>query len=174
MSGFNANEFRSQLKFAGARPNLFEIALTIPDSVEAERQVKFMCEAASSPAYTVGFTSTHFFGREIKHFGDRSWSAWSVQVINDEDMPVRRALESWQDRGSRADWGQKNVEDAKGLQLYTDATIIAYGKGGDALRSIKMFNVFPVLVSPLEYSWSANNQIQKFSVDFEYDYCLEV
>jgi hypothetical protein len=169
---FSAVEFRANLKHGGARPNLFEVAITIPDNVNAERQVKFLVEAASSPAYTTGFVNIPYFGRDTKWFGDRAYSSWSVSVIADEGHELRKALESWQDRGSRGDWGTNNIEQAQSLQLYTDATITAFRKDGETDRSIKLFNLFPVMIGPMEYSWAANNQIQKFSVDFEFDYYL--
>lgn len=171
---FNATEFRANLKHGGARPNLFEVAITIPDSVDAERQVRFMVESASAPAYTTGFVNIPYFGRDTKWFGDRAYSAWSVSVIADDDHALRKALESWQDRGSRGDWGTNHIEQSRGLQLYTDATVIAYDKEGNQSRSLKLINVFPVMIGPMEYSWSANNQIQRFSVDFEFDYYTEV
>jgi hypothetical protein len=171
---FNATEFRANLKHGGARPNLFEVAITIPDSVDAERQVRFMVEAASAPAYTTGFVDVPYFGRDTKWFGDRTYSAWSVSVIADEDYTLRKAIEAWQDRGARGDWGTNHIEQSRGLQLYTDATVIAYGKEGEKIRELKMHNLFPVNIGPLEFSWSANNQIQRFSCDFEFDYYTEL
>lgn len=174
MAGFNANEFRSNLKYGGARPNLFKVDLTLPDSVEAERSFSFMCEAASEPAYTVGFADTYYFGRRISTFGDREFSDFSCTLINDEDYAIRNALKAWQDRGARGDWGTSHIEQANGLQLYTDITVTAFGKEGEPINAVKLINAFPIMVGPLEFSWSANNTIQRYSVDFRFDYYTDV
>lgn len=167
---FNAQEFRSRLKYAGYRPNLFEIKMTIPDSAAASEQISFMAESSSSPAYVVGFADAYFYGRRVSFFGDRNYSDWSVTCLCDETFDVRSAMESWQDRGSRANWQTDHIEQSNGLPLYSDASILAYGKEGEVLREIKMFNAFPIMIGPIEHSWSEQNQISRFSVDFRFDY----
>jgi len=167
---FNAQEFRSRMHGGGARPNLFEIKMTIPDRASASEQISFMAEVATAPAYVVGFADTYYFGRRISHPHDREYQDASLQIINLEDFDVRSALESWQDRCSRTSWNTDHIEHADGLSLYSDISILAYGKEGDLLRETKMYNAFPILLGPLQYAWADNNQIQKFSADFRYDY----
>jgi hypothetical protein len=167
---FNAQEFRSRLADGGARPNLFEVKLTIPDSAAASEQISFVMEAASGPAYTLGFADTYYFGRRISNPADREWADFSGNVLQTESFDVRTALEDWQDRCSRTSWNTDHVERANGLPLYSDISLIAYSKEGEVIRETKMFNAFPILIGPLQYAWAENNQIQRFSVDLRYDY----
>lgn len=167
---FNATEFRAQMKYGGQRPNLFEIKLTIPDSAAAEQSVTFMANAATQPAFITGYADSYYFGRRISHFGDREFQDWSINVINDEDMPIRNALEKWQDRGAHIDHKTYEIENAAGKELYVNAEITAFGRDGKAGKTIRLVNAFPVMIGPLEYSWEDNNRIQTFQADFRYDY----
>jgi hypothetical protein len=36
-----------------------------------------------------------YFGRELKFAGNRTFSDWTITVINDEDFTVRNAFERW-------------------------------------------------------------------------------
>lgn len=167
---FNANEFRSKLQYGGARPNLFKVDLVIPDSNAASEEISFMAQAASMPAFVTGFVDTFYFGRRISHFGDREYQDWSIQIINDEDYLVRNALEAWSTRGSETNWDTNYVENKQGLALYCDATVTSYGKEGDQTKSVILKNAFPIMLSPLEFSWQENNMIQTFDCTMRFDY----
>ena len=171
MSAFNALEFRSKLKYGGLRPNLFQVKLNIPDSNGASEDFSFKCESSNTPAFVTGYADTYYFGRRVSWPADREWADWTVTVIADEDFNVRAALEAWQDRCSRTDWSAEMLEQDKGLNLFSDASILEFGKDGTVLREVQMFNAFPIMIGPLEHSWSSNNQISRFTVDFRYDYC---
>lgn len=167
---FNAQEFRSRFTDGGARPNLFEVKMTIPDSASASEQISFVMEAASGPAYTVGFADTYYFGRRLSTPGDREFADFSGNVLVSESFDVRSALESWQDRCARTNWATDHIEQSRDLPLYSDISLLSYSKEGELIRETKMFNAFPILLGPLQYAWADNNQIQRFSADFRYDY----
>ena len=96
---FNVNDFRSQLVGDGARPNLFQVTLTFPTFTQngsaAGAKTTFMAKAAQLPGSTIGQITTHYFGREMKFAGNRTFADWTLQIINDEDFVIRNAMESW-------------------------------------------------------------------------------
>ena len=99
-SGFNISTFKTRgLTGGGARPALFEIYLSIPDGVGADAEsadkFRFTCRAAQLPAATVGSIEIPYFGRKIKFAGDRTFTDWTVTVMNDEDFLVRSMIEKW-------------------------------------------------------------------------------
>ncbi len=55
---FNVAEFRSNMISDGARPNLFEVTLTIPtlvdNAIAASQKSVFMCKTAQLPGSTIG------------------------------------------------------------------------------------------------------------------------
>ena len=96
---FNVAEFRSNMINDGARPNLFEVTLTIPtvadNAIAAAQKSVFMCKTAQLPGSTIGQVPLYYFGREIKFAGNRSFTDWTVQILNDEDFTIRNSMESW-------------------------------------------------------------------------------
>ena len=95
---FNVNEFRSQMVGDGARPNLFEVSMPFPgfsQPGDAQRKLTFMCKTAQLPGSTIGVVPVQYFGRELKFAGNRTFTDWTITVINDEDFVIRNAFERW-------------------------------------------------------------------------------
>ena len=92
------SDFKSQLTGGGARPNLFEVNVTLPDGITSNLQglggdtewdgteFRFMCKAASLPASNVASIEIPFRGRLLKVAGDRTIDPWTVTIINDENF----------------------------------------------------------------------------------------
>ena len=107
------SDFKSQLTGGGARPNLFEVAVFLPN-VTAEtsgfaediqqvggesnwdgNEFRFMCKAASLPASNVASIEIPFRGRLLKVAGDRTVDPWTITIINDENFRFRKVFENW-------------------------------------------------------------------------------
>ena len=162
---FNINEFKSQLTGGGARANLFQVQILNPVDPVADFKVPFMVRSANIPSSDISSFKTTYFGRTIAYAGTRTFGTWQVTVINDEDYQIRNAMEAWM---NSINSHQGNVS---GLpQDYkTDALITHYSKNGDPLRSYKFEGLFPTSVSTMAMSWDGSDQIQEFTVDFDYD-----
>ena len=182
---FNAAEFRSKMRYGGARPNLYEVTLSFPSDLgEASEIFTFMCRSASLPGMMIGTAPTSYFGRTVKFAGDRQFEDWNVQVYNDEDFKVRNAFEAWQNRMSLLDHNTKAVEnmcspgpeayyvDITVKQLGKDGGLCGHGNGGDGLKTYTLKNAWPNQSGPIELAWDANDQIETFSVNFTYDYFI--
>jgi len=79
---FNVSTFRSRaLPFDGARSNLFDVQLTFPGDIPLDST--FTVKSASLPGSSIGATTINYFGREVKFAGNRTFSDWSVTVLND-------------------------------------------------------------------------------------------
>ena len=92
---FNVNEFRSQMVGDGARPNLFEVSMPFPgfsQPGDAQKKLTFMCKTAQLPGSTVGVVPVQYFGRELKFAGNRTFTDWTVTIINDEDFVIRKRM----------------------------------------------------------------------------------
>ena len=171
---FNVNQFRQQLIGDGARPNLFEVRMNVPGYAKTngvDRKISFMCNSAQLPGSTVGIAPTYYFGREVKVAGNRQYADWTINVINDEDFTVRNSMERWINGLSDP---VANIRAASAGTVDNgygaDATVIQYGKKGNVLKTYTFVGMFPVDVSPIEVNWSANDQIEEFSITFAYQY----
>jgi hypothetical protein len=173
---FNVNDFRSKMKLDGARPNLFEVYLNFPttfqntDALDAQTQIRFKAKAAQLPGSQVGIVPVYYFGRELKFSGNRTFTDWTLQIINDEDFKVRDALERWM---NALNTHEGNTRDAGALtpQSYTkEALVVQYGKSGDIIKQYDFVGLFPVDIAPIDLDWGSNDSIEEYSVTFAYQY----
>jgi hypothetical protein len=179
-NAFNVNNFRSKITRDVARPNLFSVNLTLPTFGDAQpaKDVEFKIKAAQLPGSTIGIAPLYYFGREIKLAGNRTFTDWTVQVINDESFDVRNTLEKWMNaiNSHEGNYREKNFVTG-GNQPQTnggytrDASVIQYGKDGQEI--IKQYNfvgMFPVDIAPIDLDWGSNDTIEEFAVTFAYQY----
>ena len=171
---FNVSQFRSELQFVGARPNLFEVNLTFPTAVpgsgDATRKALFQAKSAQLPGSTIGQVPLYYFGRELKFAGNRTFTDWTLQIINDEDFTIRKALESWMN-GINSHAGNVRTGAASGPSGYTvDATVTQYGKTGDTLKTYKFVGLYPLDLAPIDLDWGSNDTIEEYAVTFAYQW----
>lgn len=162
-------DFKSKLTGGGARPNLFEVELSFPDSVSVAglndilNKARFLVKAANLPASNVAPIEVPFRGRSLKIAGDRTFDSWTVTVINDTDFAIRSAFEKWMNTINR-------VSDNTGVTnptLYqADAFVYQLDRTGETLRKYHFYDVFPTQISAIELSYDAQG-IQEFTVELQ-------
>jgi hypothetical protein len=171
---FNVAEFRANMIGDGARPNLFSVSLVFPtiatNGTAAGQQTTFMAKSAQLPGSTVGTVPVFYFGRELKFAGNRTFTDWTLQIINDENFLIRNSLESWMNSiNSHAG----NVRDggAASPSSYTvDAIVTQYGKTGNVLKEYKFVGLFPLDIAPIDLDWGSNDVIEEYSTTFAFQY----
>ena len=171
---FNVAEFRANMVGDGARPNLFSVSLVFPtvaaNGTAAGQKTTFMAKSAQLPGSTVGTVPVFYFGRELKFAGNRTFTDWTLQIINDEDFAIRNALESWM---NAINSHTSNVRDGGAVapSSYTvDAIVTQYGKTGNELKSYKFVGLFPLDIAPIDLDWGSNDVIEEFSATFAFQY----
>jgi hypothetical protein len=171
---FSVNDIRTNLKFGGARPTLFQVQLNAKFNTELSLASPFMVQAASLPASTINPIEVSYWGRKIKVAGDRTFDNWQVTVINDEDFKVRHILETWHNRINSL-VGNLQTSTASPDIYKEDATVTQFTKAARTetsgqIRTYKFVGLFPLQIGPIELSWEDNNRIETFQVEFSYDY----
>lgn len=176
---FNASEFRKQLTYGGARPNQFDIVLSNPPSAfttgytDVLNTYKMMANAADMPGSIIGTIPVPYFGRFINVAGDRMFEDWTCAIYCDEDFKLRNAFESWNNSMAfiNYDTNKEHGKQAELINSYVcDVQIRHYTKTGNIDKIYKLHNAFPYVVSPVQLSWQANDQIMMFEVTWKYDY----
>jgi hypothetical protein len=160
-------DFKSKLIGGGARPNLFEVVLSFPDTAPASSNVldksRFLVKSANLPASNVAPIDVPFRGRMLKVAGDRTFDSWTITVINDTDFAIRSAFENWMNKINR-------VSDNTGLtnpaSYQADAYVYQLDRDGSTLRVYHMYDLFPTQVSPIELSYDSQG-IQEFTVELQ-------
>jgi len=168
---FSLTEFKANLEYSGARPNLFEFRMQFPAVISAGKandKLRFMAKAASLPASNIDQIVVPYFGREIKLAGDRTFEDYTVTVINDEDFAIRNALEQWLNAiNSHA--GNRGIAISP-AEYQVDAEVIQFSRSGEEIKTYKMVGLFPTNVSAIDTSWDTNNTIEEFTVTFAYSW----
>ena len=159
-------EFKNRLTGGGARPNLFEVRISFPETLTGDKSDidRFMVKAAALPASNLGPVDVPFRGRILKVAGDRTFDTWTVTVINDTNFVLRSAFEQWINSINR-------VSDATGLitpaSYMRDAYVDQLDRDGSVLRTYHMHDVFPTNVSQIDLSYDTTDTIEEFTVEFQ-------
>jgi hypothetical protein len=168
---FRVQEFRAQMFFDGARPNLFQCALTFPTLAGGPQQkYTFNARAAQLPGSYVAQVPVYYFGRELKFAGNRTFPDWTVTIINDEDFIIRDAFELWMS-GINSHVG--NLRDPAMLQPFAyqqDGYVTQFGKTGEIIKEYRFVGMFPTEVGDITVDWGSNDQFEEYTVTFAYQW----
>ena len=177
--------FRDRLVGGGARPNFFEVNITLPSSVDkfadVDTDMRFMIKAAEIPAANLGNIPIPFRGRVLPVAGDRTFDPWTVTVINDQSFNIRDAMEQWSNSINDLQF-DGGITNPAGYQ--TDAFVTQLGRTtGDGsgklssgtdnmtqLRQYKFFGIYPSVVSSIPLDYGSTDAIEEFQVTFNYIY----
>ena len=176
--------FRDRLVGGGARPNFFEVNITLPASVDkfadVDTDMRFMIKAAEIPAANLGNIPIPFRGRVLPVAGDRTFDPWTVTIINDTSFNIRDTMEQWSNsiNDLQFDGGITNP-----ANYQTDAFVTQLGRVNDnsgqlssgadnmqQIRQYKFFGIYPGVVSSIPLDYGATDQIEEFQVTFNYIY----
>jgi hypothetical protein len=172
---FSIQDFRAQMQYDGARPNLFECTMTFPTAVIAnsnavQEKFTFFARSAQIPGSQVNAIPVNYFGREVKFAGNRIFTEWTVTVINDEDFKVRNALEVWMNGLNSHRFNLRNPNMVNSFDYQQDGYVKQYSKTGDVLKAYKFIGLFPTDLSPIEVDWASNDMIEEYAVTFAYQW----
>ena len=158
---FNIDTFKGQIPGGGARPTLFSVELTGAEYYK----VPFLAKAASLPASTLGTIELSYFGRKVKVAGDRTYAEWSITIINDEDMLIRKGLENWHSKVNHASSNLRTMTEYK-----EDAQVHQMGKTGGIIRTYNFVGLWPSEIGAIELAWDTNDAVEEYTVTLQYDY----
>jgi len=168
MAVLGVDDFKSKLRGGGARPNLFKATINFPGYADGDPELtSFLCEAAQIPGSTFGTIVVPFRGRQLKMAGDRSFPEWTVTIINDTDFAVRNSMERWMN-GINAH--STNVGLESPLLYEADLSIEQLDRSGTSVKKYTFRGAFPTDLSPIDLSYASVDEIERFTVTFQYQY----
>ena len=146
----------------GARPNLFEVRIgALGDNI------RFLAKGASIPPSTIGNIDAPYQGRQVKVPGNRTFEPWTITIYNDIDFGIRSAIEDWMNaiNSHEGNVGYGTIADA-----YQDGQVVQLGRDGQVLRAYNIKDMWPSELSAIELAFDSNDQIEEFTVTFQYNY----
>jgi hypothetical protein len=168
MAILGVDDFKAKLVGGGARPNLFKATINFPVYAEGDVEItSFLCEAAQLPGSNVGLITVPFRGRQLKMAGDRTFDTWSPTIINDTDFKVRNSMERWMNgiNAHSANTGLTSPTDYE-----ADLIVEQLDKDEAVLKTYNFRGCFPTAISPIDLSYGSNDDIERFSVEFQVQY----
>jgi len=168
MAILGVDDFKAKLRGGGARPNLFKATVNFPAYAGGDVEVtSFLCEAAQLPGSTISPIIVPFRGRQLKMAGDRVFDVWTPTIINDTDFNVRDAMERWMNgmNAHSANTGLTNPVDYE-----ADLLVEQLDKDGSTLKTYNFRGCFPTAVSPIDLAYATENDIERFTVEFQVQY----
>ena len=108
-----------------------------------------------------------FRGRQLKMAGDRTFDVWTPTIINDTDFNVRNSMERWMNgmNAHSANTGLTNPVDYE-----ADLVVDQIDKDGSTLKTFNFRGCFPTAISPIDLSYGLENDIERFTVEFQVQY----
>jgi len=166
--------FLSQVK-QGVRPNMFQVDITFPGegtSGNKQQLASYMCKSAALPASNVGVIEVPFRGRTVKIAGDRTFDNWSATFINDKEMKIRAYFEEWMKQINTHQANTADIIDptAYGRNVYIKQLEKDDSAGGNEVRQYRLWYAFPTSTSAIDLAYDSNDQIEEFTVEFQYSY----
>ena len=181
-SNRSITNFRDRLVGGGARPNMFEVNITLPDQIapsgDISQDMRFLVKAAEIPAANIGNIPVPFRGRVLPVAGDRTFNPWTVTVINDAQFNIRDAMEQWSNliNDLQFDVGDINPADYQTKAEVFQLSRQSQGSGstgneGNIIQTLRTYNfegIYPNAVSSIPLDYGATDQIEEFQVTFNY------
>lgn len=167
----NIADFKAQLLGGGARANQFRVELTFPTYVTAGAAVglqsQFLCKAAQLPASTIDNIAVQYRGRAVNFAGEKTFQPWVISVYNDTTFNIRNAMETWSN-------GIQNNASTNGitnpLRYQADLTVHQLDRNGATVKSYQFKDAYPTSVGAIEVDYESVNQIEIFTVEFQYNF----
>ena len=158
------NRFKQQLANGGARPNQFRVNITFPtEAPSGDKQL--LVTRAALPASTVNPVITQYRGREVKFAGERIFDPWTITIVNDNEMSLRKSFEQWMqminnkdDNSGKTEWDQYQKE----------IVIEHLDRNDKSINQINLKEAFPINMSEIALAYAQNDIIEEYTVTFQY------
>ena len=178
MASSNVSSFIQRVG-QGVKPNMFMVDVNFPGSLSKSADdletTNIMCKSAALPGSNLGVIEVPFRGRTVKIAGDRTFDTWTVTFFNDKDFKLRGFFEEWANKINTHEANTSELfvpnsstgytADLKVKQLEKDDTTT-----GSILRTYTLFYCFPTNVSQIDLAYDSNDQIEEFTVEWQYSY----
>jgi len=168
---FNVDQFKAAMVGGGARANQFFVTLNFPSYVTlggaAAAQAAFLVNATTLPGSTVNPTVVPYRGREVKFAGERTFTPWTVTVLNDVSFNIRNSLEAWMEgmNGLVNNNGRTNPRDYQ-----VNLSVTQLDRNNNPLKSYTLASAMPVELSEIGLNFGENDTIETYTCTFVYQH----
>ena len=178
MASSNVSQFLQKIG-QGVKPNMFLIDINFPQSIalqtEDQQLTNILCKSAALPGSNLGVIEVPLRGRTVKIAGDRTFDTWTATFFNDKDFKLRSFFEQWANsinthEGNTSPLFTPNNSDGYMADLGVKQLEKDSSEEGSILRAYSLKYCFPTNVSQIDLAYDSNDQIEEFTVEWQYSY----
>ena len=178
MASSNVSQFLSTIG-QGVKPNMFLINIQFPSAIalqtEDQNLTNILCKSAALPGSNLGVIEVPFRGRTVKIAGDRTFDTWTTTFFNDKDFKLRAFFEQWANsinthEGNTAPLFVPNNSEGYMADLQVDQLEKDASAEGSIVRRYILKHCFPTNVSQIDLAYDSNDQIEEFTVEWQYSF----
>lgn len=163
----------------GVKPNMFLVDIKFPDTLKGGKDLNLtniLCKSAALPGSNLGVIEVPFRGRTVKIAGDRTFDTWTATFFNDKNFNLRSYFEEWANNINTHEantsplFKPTSSDDGYMADLTVDQLEKDGSDEGSILRRYTLKYCFPTNVSPIDLAYDSNDQIEEFTVEWQYSY----
>ena len=160
----NISDVATEVKKGMAYTNLFKITMPSIGSGDLSTLLEFRAKGAQVPSSELGVMEVPYRGRKLKVPSQRSFSEWTVTVMETAGMEMRATFENWI---NLLDGSSTGVRDPSQLTNITVA--VQKGDQSDAI-AFTLYGAFPSAVGQIDLSFDEQTAPMEYQVTFQYSY----
>ena len=126
--------------------------------------LQFRAKGSQLPSSELGVMEVPYRGRKLKVPAQRSFSEWTVTVMETKSMEVRTKLEEWMDELDGSESGIREPD-----KLIDISVSLLNGNGSKAI-SFMLFGAFPTAIGTIDLSFDEQTAPLEYQVTFNYSY----
>ena len=148
-----------------AKTNMYKLVFRGENGAVVPSGLDIRAKGAQLPTAEMGIMEIPYKGRKVKIPAERSFSEWTVTVMETNDMNVRRSFEKWMSVMDAEDEIKRNT-----AALSTIDVILLKGDNSTPSITYTLYGAFPSSLASVDLSFDEQTAPVEYSVTFQYSY----
>ena len=148
-----------------AKTNMYKLVFRGENGAVVPSGLDIRAKGAQLPTAEMGIMEIPYKGRKVKIPAERSFSEWTVTVMETNDMNVRRSFEKWMSVMDAEDEIKRNT-----AALSTIDVILLKGDNSTPSITYTLYGAFPSSLASVDLSFDEQTAPLEYSVTFQYSY----
>jgi len=148
-----------------AKTNMYKLVFRGENGAIIPSGLDIRAKGAQLPTAEMGIMEIPYKGRKVKIPAERSFSEWTVTVMETNDMNVRRSFEKWMSVMDAEDEIKRNT-----AALSTIDVILLKGDNATPSITYTLYGAFPSSLASVDLSFDEQTAPLEYSVTFQYSY----
>ena len=148
-----------------AKTNMYKLVFRGENGAVVPSGLDIRAKGAQLPTAEMGIMEIPYKGRKVKIPAERSFSEWTVTVMETNDMNVRRSFEKWMSVMDAEDEIKRNT-----AALSTIDVILLKGDNATPSITYTLYGAFPSSLASVDLSFDEQTAPLEYSVTFQYSY----